>query len=290
MIKLRTLLLLLALLLPARTQAATAYVQSAELNWFTTVSGETLNFGSNVTANNVIICGIQWTSNTVTLSTFTSSANIGAFTMLGNPTTSSTLRAAMGYAVVSSTGAGSVTFAVSGAVGYNLACHEVSGVDTTTPVGTNEWIIAGVTSTGTTTDAITSGNLTSPTTRAGAYIYGFFGNPGSSLTANAGTGFTSRLLLTNYGAQSRSEDQIQSGAGSIAATFTRTDAGGSQLVMVMAAALQPPGGGGGATVPKLMLLGVGGRAAAAVPPFAGMGFLAFGLLKRKRNLSLPQGE
>lgn len=76
-------------------------------------------------------------------------------------------------------------------------------------------------SVGTTTDAVSSGSFT--TTANGDLIYGVTICTNSANLCAAGTGFTGRSSDTGGGAVS--EDLVQSSAGSIAATFTNSQAG-----------------------------------------------------------------
>ncbi len=175
-------------------------------------------FDSNVTAGNIIAVAVEWGSNTVTLDNITATCVTGNFTLLNNPTTLSTYRAAQGYAVISSSGTCTVTADFSGVTGaFNrIVAHEVSGVDTSNPLDGNT--MQSQSDPGNGTDAVTSSNIV--TTQNGDYIFGATFDMESGLTAAAGTGFTSRLYLSGV-AGYLSEDRIQSSSGSIAATFTQ---------------------------------------------------------------------
>lgn len=116
---------------------------------------------------------------------------------------------------------GSLTITVSltgTPVDARILVHEYSGADTTAPLDVHK-IGARQDNPGTGTDALTSTSVT--TTTNGQCVVGFthgsqdFTSVGA---VSAGTGYTGRESVLNR--VSRSEDQIQSSSGSIAATFT----------------------------------------------------------------------
>jgi len=239
----RIALLLLCLLVPVQSWAATAYVQRAH-NF---ASGTTVSsvMGSNVTAASTVVVAIGWFSNSITLNSVTICGTTA--TLYNNPTTLF-LRMALAKLDNVSSGACTITANFSASVLAFVTAHEVSGTDTT---DSNDGTVANTqASPGSSTDAVTSTAVT--TTVNGDYIFGasFGTNVGS--TINAGTGFTIR---EQDAAGFSTEDQIQSSSGSIAATFTNTNVGESNITMVMA--LKPSGGGGGVSPRKLTLIGVG---------------------------------
>lgn len=152
------------------------------------------------------------------------------------------------YAKITSGGTCTVTVTLSPAVGYRqLVVHEVSGVDTTTP--NDKHIINKQTAPGTGANAVTSTAQT--TTTNGQYIFGAarICNVGTSKSLAQGTGFTSRENIVGGSDASplRSEDQIQTTAGSIAATFTGTGIAGDNALVALMTFIAA---GGAAATPK----------------------------------------
>lgn len=160
------------------------------------------------------------------------------------------------YAKVTNGGTPTITLTLTNACGYrSLVAHEVSGLDATAPL--DQHTIVNQASPGTGTDGVTTGNVT--TTTDGQYIFGATHlNNTTTQTIAAGTGFTGRESNSGGGDTPpfRSEDQIQSVAGSVAATFTLTvDQHMTTAIMTFKAAA-----GGGATSRAkggLLLVGVG---------------------------------
>lgn len=175
-------------------------------------------FGSNVTSGNAIAIWIAWYQVAITLDSVTDTRGT-TYTLYDNPTSVDVAgRAAWAVGVLGSTGANTITanFSLS-PVYFSICAHEVSGTDAT-PV--DQHAINAQTAPGTGTDGCTSGNVT--TTTDGQYIMGGCSDAAlNGVPTSAGTGFTSRST-TSY---NRSEDLIQSSAGSIAATFTLSSFG-----------------------------------------------------------------
>lgn len=195
--------------------AAPAHVQSPTAA--TVFSGTTITqaFGSNVTAGSLLTChiyanhGISSVADSLT-QTFTSAVTV---------TDGATFSLATFYFPNSAAGADTVTVTFAGAVTYaSLQCAEYSGVAAVSPL--DQSTSNNQTTPGTGSNAITSGNVT--TTTNGQLIVGwttaFTVGVG---TVSAGTGYTGR---TNVFGDTIFEDQVQSSAGAIAATFTTTSA------------------------------------------------------------------
>ena len=204
----------LLLLVSAPAWSAT-FVQSKSQMSSSGASSWTLAFNGNVTSGDAIVGYVQWSSDTVTLDSVT--AGCATFTLLDNPTTDSTnqRRAATFYASNISGGTTcTITYTFSAWVNSTwLIQHEVSGVDASSPLAGHALQFQHLP--GTDTDAISSGSIT--TTVSGAYIFGTTSDAGYNSVVDAGTGYTGRESGSNG---LRSEDRIQTSAGSIAATFT----------------------------------------------------------------------
>jgi glucose/arabinose dehydrogenase len=224
------------LLRPA--QAATSFVKSAANDSY----GPTVNvtFSGSVTAGNVIAAFVGWYPKTDTLSSLTATCVSGAFTLLDNPTTGVESRAALAYGVVSTTGPCTVTATASAGTAYiDAIVHEISGVDTSSPLDNSQHRINAQAEPGTGANAVTTGNIT--TTQNGDYIFGAAFNEGlnGSLTVTAGTGYNSRQAdLSGF---MLSEDRIQPSAGTVAATFSNNLYYASFLTGIMA--FRPAAGG-----------------------------------------------
>lgn len=203
-------------------------------------SAPTRAMGSNVTAGNVICGYIQWTNTSATLNSVTDSLS-NTYTRLHNPTDHIIVRSAMFYAVNISGGACTLTFTFSAATASAQIIHEASGVDAAPFDGS---VLNAQDNIGTSADAATSTAIT--TTAAGDYIFGAASEWSSGGAVTQGTGFTTAGNGNNAsGGFMRGEYLIQSGAGSIAATFTMGASGSYSTNGIMAFKAS---GGGGATI------------------------------------------
>jgi hypothetical protein len=244
----RALVVLGLLLWGSPTQAAVAFVQSA------TGTGDgvsTVAVTVTVTSGNVMAVFIGWYVATNTLSSVTDTQG-NTYTLLDNPTTYINKRGALAHAVMASSGSNTVTATFSATTDVpQIIIHEISGVNTTTPIDNNQHLMAGGEATG--TDAVTTGNIT--TTQNGDYI--FCGATASGITLTAGSNspaYTNRATVNGVLSQvSRSEDQVQTSAGTISGRFTPSGAN-NWVVGVMAF---QPAAAGAACTPTLTLLGVG---------------------------------
>lgn len=120
-----------------------------------------------------------------------------------------------------------VTFSTSTAF-RSVIVHEASGVATSSALDQATGQAQAAPGTG--TDAVSSGSVT--TTTNGQYIFGATAVTNSfpaSQQFTAGTGYTEREETTadSAGVNMASEDQIQTSAGSIAATFTQASGNGT---------------------------------------------------------------
>lgn len=198
---------------------AKAFVKSCSHDAdFQTESTITCVFGSNVTAGNAIVCGVYWTSSTVTLTSVTGSSD--TFTVNGTTLqlTGVTVSSAVQFTSVGGYTTLTATFSASSSITHMMACHEVSGGATAVD-GSN---IRNQTNPAHTADAITSNSFT--TTSNGDYIFGFMVDNNATGDATAhGTGYTERVNLTTF--PMVTEDSIQSSSGAITVTFTDSGTG-----------------------------------------------------------------
>ncbi len=194
--------------------------------------GTTLN---GITAKNAIVAGVYWGGAGITLNSVTDNCSEPqGFTLLDNPTDVGDVYGALAYNYNVIGGNCTLTANFSGSVvEAGIWVHEVSGISTSDPLDGHRatldiWRNAPC------TDCVSSGSIT--TGSSGDYIFGFTYNSSSS-PHNAGTGFTRRSTGDNLG---MTEDRVQSSAGAIAATFSRTDTtAGTDVPFVLA--LRPSG-------------------------------------------------
>jgi len=200
-------------------RAAIGFVQVQGGEGFN-VASVAATFNSNVTSGNIIGIGVIWGSTSLTLNNVTATCVTGNFTLLDNPTTHSNniTRAAQGYGVISKSGSCTVTanFSGSSTAGVGISVHEVSGVNTSTPLDGHAMNVQALVAVG---SIFTSGNITTSQSKDYMMGTGFdaAGN-GTNFILLPGAGFT--LRKTADLGRSATEDKIQSSAGSIAATFT----------------------------------------------------------------------
>lgn len=204
---------------------ANAYVNSVGANWFGgggTSQAATL---TGVTAANLLVIAVAW-SNNQTIATIAGNSN--TYVSAGSPLVDGTSGTLALYYVKSAT-AGSttvtVTWSADPGVGM-IVIHEYSGHDTSAPL--DQYLTVAQFNAGTGANACTSGAVT--TTTNGQIIFGVtFDRAAAGGTETGGTGFTRR---TNAG-EGATEDQIQTSAGSIAATFTLNTGFTTQLNAVV---------------------------------------------------------
>lgn len=225
----------------ARLQAATAFVESTSnyVNSAATTNANTLTIaGGNAIGG---YCG--WPSTTITATVADGTGD--TVTARHNPTTNSVMRGFAFYVANASNGSHTLTVTFSSATTSWCVIHEISGV-ATAPFDQSACNAQFAVGTG--TDATTSTAVT--TTANGEYIFGASSdwNAGSSLTG--GTGFTERETAIG---PFLSEDQVQTSAGSLAATFT-TDSGVADTVSCVLTFKEPAAAN---AARRLLLMGVG---------------------------------
>lgn len=212
-----------------------AFVQGKASKSFSGTS-ISVTLDSNVAVDSIIAVYSSWHGVvTVTASiSHSGTATLSAWTERHNPTTLGTIgRAAMFYALV--TGAGSLTVTMTFSATVNakgISIHEMSGIDTAAPFDVSA--MNGQENPGVGVDAVTSSPVT--TTADGDYVFGANDNFRQNVSASTGTGFTGRLDQSGV----KTEDEIQSSAGSIAATFTSPHVADDFITGIMA--FKPAGG------------------------------------------------
>jgi hypothetical protein len=199
-------------------------------------SAPTVVFASNITAGNCVALYILLSDTTTTISSVTT--NFGGTSAIKNANTTlvgGTKRGNLGYIYNTSGSGATVTTNLSASVNATIYGMELSGCSTSDPYDGSS--LDNQASVGTGTDAVTTSAIT--TTVASDRIFGqTFAS--ASIAVNAGTGYT----IAHSGSNGDpNEYQIQSSAGSIAATFTSTT--GINDFQTGILALKPTGGGGG---------------------------------------------
>ena len=195
-------------------------------------------------AGNAYVFGLFWAqAPPVTLSSVADDkgntvALVGAALSEGNN------GAQTGYAKNLAAGSTVITATFSGAIAEaKIWVHEVSGANTTAPLGQNNSAVDSFRN-ATCTDCVASPSVTTATN--GEYVAGFCMSS-SSPALDAGTGFTDPNPTND--SRGTSEYQVQGAAGSIAATFSRTDVTGA-TAMVFVVTLIAAGGAAAARVPQ----------------------------------------
>lgn len=194
---------------------AIAHVQSAIGDWS---SGTSYNTTLTATTGNLLVVSVHfYASNS---STDVSSISDGVNTYTQIDTHTETLGGALirltTYYAKNITGGSltlTTTLSASNVNASRTVIAEVSGADAGAPLDVHT--VQSQTNPGSGTDAITSGSVSTST--SGQYVYGAT-IPSNNSTFSAGTGFTD----VTHVALAAAEYQIQSAAGSIAATFTES--------------------------------------------------------------------
>lgn len=219
---------------------AVALVQSAiDAEPFSGDATMPVAFGSNVAANNLIVGAVTWDGNHTLSSVTDSQGNTYTLETVVRDGATPTVSLQVFHTIAGSSAACTVTATLSGNANRKaIVVHEVSGVQTTAGYR-DKYAGQSQSNPGTGSNAVTSGSVT--TTTDGQYIFGATGDPGYSTGKTQGTGYT---LQETDGVMSilTSEDQVQTSAGSIAATFTID---GFAVISTAIATFKAAGGGGG---------------------------------------------
>ena len=175
-------------------------------------------FTTNPTAGSLLTALVSWDGTGARTATVTDNVGGTWVQSTGSPKlhTSDNQYASLWYCLSAVGGATTVTATFSAAIGFRSI-----QIDNWTPPSTPITFDVGAAAFGTSTTAtngFSSGANT--TTAVGDLVVGFVMNTGTPAVVTAGTGFTLRQSQPTN--NSFSEDQVQTSAGSIAATFTRT--------------------------------------------------------------------
>lgn len=220
-----------------------AHVQSTSSTAFSGTS-IALAYGSNVTAGSLLVCHVYANHGVTGIADSRTQTWSSAVSVTDN----ATYTLATYYFPNTTAGANTVTVTFAGTITYaSLQIAEYSGCATSTPL--DKFASNSQTDPGTGTNAVTSGSVTTVTD--GQLIVGWTSAlvAGGS-TVSAGTGFTGR---TNIFGDTLHEDQVQTSAGAIAATFTTTSATADFITLIAtfkAASVSTP-------AHHMLLLGVG---------------------------------
>lgn len=206
---------------------ATAFVQSKRnASGFSGASGS-VTFTSSISTANVVCGHTSWAAGATGDLTSVTVDGVGA-TIVRRISFSGRIMATF-YLQNVNAGTGVVTANFSPNITLGtIYAHEVSGADTTAPLDNETG--QGQSSVGTGANAVTSGAVV--TSNNGCYIYGGSLPTTAAMTYTAGTGFVIREQ-ESVSENSVSEDEIQTSAGSIAATFTSDTASVDFITMVM---------------------------------------------------------
>ena len=227
------------------TQGAVLFVQAAGVEGGFTSSSVSLAFESDVTSGNVIAVFAPWGNQTTTLDSISADCVSAGFTFVGNPSDGDTGRVAMAYGIIDITGSCTVTGTWSDQAAFpSILVHEISGIDTTDVVDQSSF--NNQANPGTFRNGATTGVVT--TTRDGEYIFaGIMNDTVNRANFRAGTGYLQQLSV-GTSVLKETEDQIQTTAGRIAATWTSRTAWHNALTGMMTLNPAAADGGGDGTV------------------------------------------
>lgn len=228
-----------------KVYAATAFVQSATGAW---VSGTTFPTGSiTTTTGNLVACSVQFAAGNSTnnVSGVADSAN-GAYTLIDRQSSvvlGALIETTTWYAknITGASGAVTATAGTSNIDHARINCEEISGADTTAPLGVHT--SQPLTNPGTGADAISSGAVTAT---AGDYVFGATVDSNFADTYVVGTGFTMSQNGTGYA----TEHIANFAGGSKAATFTATF--GTITYQTAVAMFEAAAGGATVVAPPVM--------------------------------------
>lgn len=205
----------------AGTLATIARVQNSGSTNDASGNNLTRAYTSNVTSGNLLAVAISWDTASTTF-TFTCSDSRGnSYTNIGQNWLDAANEQATSvcYATANSSGANTVTVTWPASVSFRrIIVSEYSGVATINPVDVVQGVGGGTATSG--TNGVSSGSAV--TTQNGNLIYGIVQDTsGFSTAITAGTGFNiGTVLPESTGFDFAVEDQVQTTAGSTAATFT----------------------------------------------------------------------
>ncbi len=213
------------------------WIQGATADQSATVSTASLTFGSPVVANGLVGGFVGYAGSTNPLSGIADDKGNAYF--FGTLAGTTNYNFAWYYLNGISNGPTTLTFSFLNGVGTSSFIHMTGDVYTgglLTGTGLNASALNQLNATSTAPDFLTSGPITT-TTDGCLILAGLIDTSGSDAT-NTGTGFT--LRQSGGGGIYKSEDLVQSAAGSTAGTFTATLTGDNFIVAAMALLPPPP--------------------------------------------------
>lgn len=206
-------------------------------------------FATQPTAGSTVVVGVFWGIDTATPNTPTVTDNAGnTYTPIGSNVGDDNRRGRLFEAHNIQTAASFVVTATFGANAIDLmvGAGEIKGAHLTAPID----LVGGQqqASAGPTTDAITTGNLGTPS-EAGEFVFGIASGQTWPDNMAAGTGFT-QLDDSSGNNRTVSEYLIQGAAAAVACTWTWDT---THSVVSLGVTVKPAaaGGGGGSIVPIL---------------------------------------
>jgi hypothetical protein len=193
---------------------AIAFVQSKGQDAGGSGTGTTIDFTSNVTSGNLLIYAVRIGGDTTV--TITSNRTTGNWTqaLKSAVQTDDGSVLVLLYAIATSSGACTVTFAFGTAVTSRYAIAEYSGIDTTTPFDKSTSNQSGGSTS--TSPATTAGQTP---TSAASLVLGLLTTGGDPTTITAGSGYTLREAA-NASNRFALEDKILAASSSQTAGFT----------------------------------------------------------------------
>lgn len=197
---------------PTATCAPPAFIQSINYRGPLGGGSNADEFPANLTTGRTIVCDIHIENGSATVTSVTDDASNTYADVSSRCLTDGSNRSVSMWRAANITGGtkGNVLVTLSSAVGYEVMCHEYSGL-TTSP---NDAFACG-----TWADDPTSGNIT--TTQAGDLLHSFTVNNGGN--ASPPSGYTSRITDV-FNIYRQTADKIAGTAGTEAAQWTTAGA------------------------------------------------------------------
>jgi hypothetical protein len=225
---------------------ALSVVQSTSVYPGGSGNNATKAFTSNVVAGNVIVCMVGWNASSGNATVTTTVGTTSAWTQVtGTGQAGTSTRAQIYWATVTTSGACTVKVQFGSTLDFGFHIAELGGVDTTTPVNTQN---TGSLTTNATT--ATTGSIT--TTNADTLVIAFTADEAvaASYTLDKifGTSANAVQFLSSH--ESRSEYLILSSTGTGTGSFG-CSASPSRATAMMIVAFQAASAGGGSTFPPV---------------------------------------
>lgn len=205
------------------------YVQSCSQ----AVDGTSCTLSANVTAGNALAVLVAWeASGTLTsISDTCGTVGGGSNTYTVKSSTGNYSKGAVGYTIIGASKSCTITANFSGGSTPYILVHEITNVNQSTPVVSNQFSINYQWNPGSAANAVTSASIT--TTKNETLIFAATAGQDGGFTA--GTGYVAKNTLTKYGSFSiASEQKNMVSAGSTVATFTATSGSNQALTGIIA--------------------------------------------------------